>query len=118
MTQSFSVLPAVIKVTAASPTITYGQSIPALTYSLSGFVNSDPTSVVTGTPVLSTTATVTSIAGSYPITVATGTLAAANYSFLFVPGTLTIQPAGPVITVSPLSVNFGPVALGAPRLRP
>jgi hypothetical protein len=60
---------------------------------LSGFVNNDQTSVVSGAPALSTTATSTSNVGSYPITVATGTLAATNYSFLFVPGTLTIQLA-------------------------
>jgi hypothetical protein len=93
VTQSFSVLPAVIKVTAGSPTITYGQAIPTLTYNLSGFVNNDPTSVVGGTAALSTIATATSNAGSYAITVSTGTSAATNYSFLFVPGTLTIQPA-------------------------
>ncbi len=108
-TQSFSVLPAVIKVMAASPTITYGQAIPALTYSLSGFVNSDPASVVSGTAALSTTATATSNAGSYPITVATGTLTAANYDFLFVPGTLTIQPANQATLMlsagSPLTYN-------------
>jgi len=108
-TQSFFVLPAVIKVSAASPTINYGQPIPALTYSLSGFVNSDPTSVVSGTAALSTTATATSNVGSYPVTVATGTLAATNYSFLFVPGTLTIQPASQATLMlsagSPLTYN-------------
>jgi hypothetical protein len=54
--------------------------------------------VVGGTPALSTTATSTSNVGSYPITVATGTLAATNYSFLYVNGTLTIQPASQTIT--------------------
>ncbi|MGD0482622.1 MAG: choice-of-anchor D domain-containing protein [Terracidiphilus sp.] len=109
VTQSFSISPAVIKVTAASPTITYGASIPTLAYSLSGFVNNDPTSVVSGTAALSTTATATSNAGSYAITVATGTLSAANYDFLFVPGTLTIQVANQAALVlsaaSPLSYN-------------
>jgi hypothetical protein len=47
---------------------------------------------------LSTSATGTSNAGSHPITVATGTLAATNYSFLYVNGTLTIQPANQSIT--------------------
>jgi hypothetical protein len=103
VTQSFSVLPAVIKVTAASPTIAYGAQIPTLTYTLSGFVNNDPTSVVSGTAALSTTATATSTGGSYPITVSTGTLAATNYSFLFVPGTLTIQPA----SQAALTLNAG-----------
>jgi hypothetical protein len=108
VTQSFSVLPAVIKVTAASPTITYGQQIPTLTYSLSGFVNNDPTSVVNGTPALSTTATSTSNVGSYPITVATGTLAATNYSFLYVPGTLTINTAGSTTAAANATASYSP----------
>jgi hypothetical protein len=109
VTRSFNVLPAVIKVTAASPTITYGQSIPPLTSALSGFVNNDLPSVVSGAPALSTTANSASGAGQYPITVATGTLAAANYDFLFVPGTLTIQPASQATLMlsagSPLTYN-------------
>ncbi|SPE28736.1 exported hypothetical protein [Candidatus Sulfotelmatomonas gaucii] len=105
VTQSFTVAPAVIKVTA-NLTATYGQ-VPALpsslTFSLSGYVNGDATAnppVVTGAPVLTTTATSTSNAGSYPITITTGTLAAANYSFLFVPGTVTIQQAPATISIS------------------
>ena len=106
-TQSFTITPAVIAVKAASPTITYGASIPALNYSLSGFVNNDPQSVVNGAPSLSTTANSSSGVGQYPITVATGTLSAANYDFLYVPGTLTIQQANQAALVlsaaSPLS---------------
>ena len=109
VTQSFSVLPAVIEVTPASPTITYGQPIPTLNYALSGFVNNDPPTVVNGAPALSTTATSTSNVGSYPITVATGTLSATNYDFLYLPGTLTIQAANQAALVlsaaSPLNYN-------------
>jgi sugar lactone lactonase YvrE/uncharacterized protein (DUF2345 family) len=93
LSQSFSVSPAVISVTAASFTITYGHAIPTLTYALSGYVNGDSASVVSGTPSLSTTATSTSSPSFYPITVTAGTLAAANYSFSFVNGTVTIQQA-------------------------
>ena len=48
---------------------------------------------VTGSPSLTTTATAASPVGTYAITAATGTLAAANYSFAFAAGTLTITPA-------------------------
>jgi sugar lactone lactonase YvrE len=98
VSQSFTITPAVITVTANSFTIPYGQSIPTLTYTLSPTVNSDPASVVSGTPALSTTATATSNAGTYTISVATGSLAAQNYSFLFMPGTLTIQTASQTIS--------------------
>ncbi len=99
VSQSFNITPAVLTVTATSfPSVTYGQSIPPLTYTINGFVNHDPSSVVTGTPALSTTAIQGSNAGPYPITITTGSLAAANYSFLFMNGTLTIQQASQAIT--------------------
>jgi hypothetical protein len=80
-----------------------------LTYTNTGFVNGDLASVVSGVPALSTTATTGSAPGNYPITVSTGTLSAANYSFLYVSGTLTIQPANQsaltLIAASPLTFN-------------
>ena len=109
VTQSFTIYPAVLKVTANNLTSAYGQPLPSLTYSYSGFVNRETASVVSGVPALSTTATAASNAGNYPITVSTGTLAAANYSFLYVSGKLTIQPANQaalkLITTSPLTYN-------------
>jgi hypothetical protein len=109
LTQSFTIFPAVLKVTANSLAIGYGQTIPALTYAYTGFVNGEGASVVSGAPSLSTTATNASTAGTYPITVSTGTLATANYSFLYVNGTLTVQPASQspliLITTSPLTYN-------------
>jgi len=114
------VLPAVIKVTALSQTITYGQPIPALTYSLSGYVNGDATvmpPVVSGVPALSTTANSNSGAGQYPITVSTGTLAATNYSFLYVNNTLTINTAGSSTAAANATTSYSPssqiVALSA-----
>jgi len=100
VSQSFTITPAVLTVTAASPTITYGQPIPTLTYTINGFVNNDPPSVVGGVPSLSTTATAGSPVGGFPITISTGSLAATNYSFLFVNGTLTVQQASQAITLS------------------
>jgi hypothetical protein len=109
VTQSFNIFPAVLKVTATNLSSVYGQPLPALTYGYSGFVKSDTASVVNGAPALSTTANTTSSAGSYPIIVSTGTLATANYSFLYVNATLTIQQAAqaPLIlnTTSPLVFN-------------
>jgi 6-phosphogluconolactonase (cycloisomerase 2 family)/sugar lactone lactonase YvrE len=106
VTQSFIVFPAVVKVTATNLTSTYGQPLPSLLYTYSGFTNGDTQSVVSGAPALSTTATTGSAAGNYPITVSTGTLSAANYSFLYVSGTLTIQMANQAaltLTTTPLT---------------
>ena len=108
--QSFNISPAVLKVTATSISVPYGQPLPSFTSTYSGFVNNESALlVVSGQPALSTTATPASSAGNYPITVSTGTLAAANYSFLYVNGTLTIQPASQspltLIATSPLTYN-------------
>jgi hypothetical protein len=80
-----------------------------LAYKFGTFVNGDTSSVVNGGPALSTTATTTSDPGGYPITVTTGSLAAANYSFLYVSGTLTIQSATPTINIGniPASPVYG-----------
>ena len=100
-TQSFAIQPAVLTVMATSTSGTYGESsLPPLTYTTSPLVNGDQSTAVTGAPVLTTTATTASSPGSYPITVSTGTLAAANYSFLYVSGTLTIQQATPTISIN------------------
>src|SRR5439155_23072467 len=65
---------------------------PTLTASYSGFKNLETlaTSGATGSPSLTTTAITTSPVGGYAITVSLGTLAADNYSFTFVNGTLKI----------------------------
>jgi hypothetical protein len=85
-----------LTVTANNLTVPYGTSNPALKATITGFVNGDPSSVVSGSPALSTTATPSSLPGPYPITVGLGSLAAANYSFTFVNGTLTIAFTGTV----------------------
>ena len=92
-TATFSVAKAVLTVTAANQTIAYGGTVAPYTATITGFVNGDTASVVTGTASLTTSPATPVNAGTYPITAAAGTLAAANYSFSFVNGTLTIAPA-------------------------
>jgi hypothetical protein len=86
---------AVLTVTASNATRVYGTANPTFGYTITGFVHGDTKSVVSGTPALSTPATVSSPVGTYPITAAMGTLSAANYTFKFVGGTLTITPVPP-----------------------
>jgi len=83
---------AILTVTPNNQTIVSGSALPFPTAAITGFVNGDPSTVVTGFPALFTTAT-SSSPGSYPITATVGTLAATNYSFTFGTGTLTITPA-------------------------
>ncbi|MBO9731417.1 MAG: gliding motility-associated C-terminal domain-containing protein, partial [Chitinophaga sp.] len=93
VTQSFTVNKATLTVTAVNTSKVYQQPNPAFTYTITGFVNGENNSVVTGTATLSTTATTNSTPGTYPITVAIGSLSAANYQFTLVNGTLTVGQA-------------------------
>ena len=84
---------AVLTVTPNNQSIVSGTVLPSFSATITGFVNGDAQSVVSGQPALTTTATSSSPAGSYPIAASVGTLTAANYSFTFGTGTLTITPA-------------------------
>ena len=108
-TSSFIVNPAVLTVTASNAQVGYGSSLPAFTYTASGFVGGDNASVLSGTPAYSTTATTTSAPGQYPINLSQGTLFAQNYNFRFVSGTLTVTQASQQINnfAAPASVTFG-----------
>ena len=109
VTQTFTVLPAVLTITATSLTRTYGTPNPQLVYTFGMFAGSDSDipSVITGVPTLSTTATQQSPAGTYPIVITQGTLAAPNYTFNLVNGTLTILPAGNyTLTASPPTLTI------------
>ena len=106
------VIQATLTVTANNASRAYGTVNPALTSTITGFVNGDTqASVVTGTPSLTTSATAASPAGTYSIVTAQGTLTTNNnYGFAFVDGTLTVTPAGvgtTTLSVSPTTVLYG-----------
>ncbi len=62
--------------------------------------------VLTGAPLVTTTATQSSPAGSYPITPSIGTLASINYTFAFVPGVMVINGTpGYIVTCHPECPN-------------
>lgn len=105
-TATFSVTPAVLNVAAQNAARAYGEANPALAYSITGFVNGDSQSAVSGAPMLTTNATTASAPGAYAIAIAAGTLAAANYTFTLTPGTLTIDAAPTTTTLS----NSSPLA--------
>jgi hypothetical protein len=97
---------AALTAAATSISVPYNQPIPKLTYTLTGFVNGDPLSVVTGTPIETTTATKGSNVGAYTIGISQGTLAATNYSFTMQNGTLTVTSLG-TTTAPVLSLAAG-----------
>jgi hypothetical protein len=104
-TGTLTVGKATLTVTADNASMTYGGSVPSLSVSYSGFVGSDNTSSLSTLPTISTTATSTSPVGTYPIT-ASGA-AAANYTFSYVPGTMTVGQATITVTPDDQTMTYG-----------
>ena len=90
----------------------YGSAVPTLSYSITGFVNGDNASVVTGQANLSTTASGASPVGDYPIIVDVTGLSADNYVFGGVDGSLTVNPALLTVTADNESMAYGSAVAG------
>ena len=94
-----------LTVTAPSPTVTYGDPVPTLTPTITGFVNGEGTGALSAQPICSTTYTESSNAGSAQTTSCSGA-AASNYSFAYVNGTVTVNKANVTLTVTPYNVTY------------
>jgi hypothetical protein len=110
LNQTITINKAIITITVVNKVMSYNDIIPELTYTLSGFVNGETllTSGVTGIPDLQTAEEITSLTnvGVYRIEATLGTLEADNYTFIFVPGTLTIQTVPVIITPGNLNQTY------------
>ena len=95
---TLTVTTAVLTITANNQSKVYGEALPSLTVSYSGFVNGDTSSNLTTQPTVTTTATAKSSVGTYSIT-ASGA-SDPNYTIGFVAGTLTVTPAALTITAN------------------
>jgi arylamine N-acetyltransferase len=94
-----------LTITADNKTKVYGADLPTLTVSYAGFVAGD-TAASLDTPVtVTTTATPGSPVGTYPITPSGA--ADANYTIVFVNGTLTVTPAALTITADHKTKVYG-----------
>jgi hypothetical protein len=92
---------------AASATRTFDASNPTFTGAYSGFVYGDTSTVVTGTPTFTTTATRVSPAGTYAIVPSAGSATAANYVVsTFGNGTLTVTGGVPQTILFTTLPNF------------
>jgi len=97
---TLTVTPAPLTITANNQSKAYGASLPSFTASYAGFVNGDTVASLTAAPTFSTTATAASHVSGNPYTIDVSGAADANYSFSYVPGTLSI-------TTAPLAVRVG-----------
>ena len=79
-----------LSVTASANSITYGAAPAANGYTITGFVNSETSSVVSGSVTYTYNYSQYGDVGSYTITPVTTGLSATNYSFTPVGGTLTV----------------------------
>jgi hypothetical protein len=110
--QTIVVNPALLTVTANNASRVFGAADPVFAATISGYVNGDTSSVVSGAPSFTSTDTPTSPVSppTYSIVPAQGTLGAANYTFSFANGTLTIvggATASIALTSSPSTSTFG-----------
>ncbi|MFD2556012.1 MBG domain-containing protein, partial [Sphingobacterium tabacisoli] len=103
VSQTLTVDKASLSITAEAKSKVYGAAVPTLTYSYNGLVNGD-IKVTTG-PTIATTATLASVAGTYPITLSGG--ADANYEITLANGTLTVDKAPLSITADAKSKVYG-----------
>jgi hypothetical protein len=102
---TLTINPASITVAADSKTKIYGAALPALTATYTGFVLNQTTNDLASVAGLSTPATISSPAGVYPITASGAT--SSNYTFTYVPGTLTVTPASIMIAADNKSKVYG-----------
>jgi len=110
---ALTVTKAALTVTANNTNRAYGAANPAFTASYAGFVNGDTLAMLSGAPSLTTPATSGSLPGSYVIIATNGTLAATNYNFTFVNGTLVVASASYPTNFS-LTVNGASFILSWP----
>lgn len=97
------VTPATLTVTADNKTAVYGQPLPLLTATYKGFVNKDSIPQLTVPPIITTTATVHSTYGQYPIVVSGAV--SPNYTFTYNPGVLTIVPSSTFVIPNTFTPN-------------
>jgi hypothetical protein len=94
-------------VTADNKTRVYGSANPSLTYTLTGFVNSENASVISGAPTLTTNANTNTGVGDVPIATTVGNFSASNYSFTAANGILTVTPKQLIVSAVDQSTTYG-----------
>jgi hypothetical protein len=112
-----TVSPANLTVTAPSPTMLAGASVPSLVPSYSGFENGDSPGSLTTVATCSTTATSDSPPGTYPV--ACSGAADPNYDIGYAGGSLTVAPSVSLTFTGALTyANFAPISSGSINVAP
>ena len=102
-TASFTINKAALTIAAKSYTINQGDPLPTFECTYSGFKNSETNSVLTTQPIMSCSATLASVPGTYDISV--NGAEAENYSITYVKGTLTIVAVTKDMSSSDIAIS-------------
>lgn len=102
---TLTVTKAPLTMTPRDKSMTYGDRVPTLEVDYAGLKNNESKPAWTTEPSITTTATQTSNAGTYPITISGGE--AKNYNVTFKQGTLTIGKASLTATTKDATREYG-----------
>ena len=109
---ALSVNPVPLSIAAQAASMTYGGTVPTFSATISGFVNGDTSSLVSGLTVTSNSGS-SPPAGSYTITPANATVATPlggvepNYSVTYQTATFTVNPAPLSVSAVAASTTYG-----------
>jgi gliding motility-associated-like protein len=104
VSRNITVGQAALRITANNKTKVQGTTNPTLTVSYTGFVNGQTNTSLTTQPRVTTTATTSSPAGTYPITVSGAV--GANYAITYVAGTLTVTASTGTLMVNASEISL------------
>lgn len=99
-----------LSVTASSHTVSYGDPVPPVTPSYSGFVSLQGSGDLTLAPTCSTTYVVGAPVNGAPYPTRCSAGISSNYSFVYTNGTVSVNKANVVITASSHNVTYGDTA--------
>ncbi|MVN90635.1 T9SS type B sorting domain-containing protein [Mucilaginibacter sp. HME9299] len=105
VSQTLTVTKAMLAIKANNQSRVYGSANPAFSLAYSGFVNNENQSVLKSPVTASTSATTSSNAGAYPITLIGA--AADNYDIAYTAGTLTVSKATLTVTAKNATRAYG-----------
>ena len=104
---SVTVNTAPLTITAASPTMTYGGTVPTISPLYTGFKNGDTGSSMSTPPSCSTTATSSSTVAGSPYQTFCSGAADSNYTIGYATGALTVGKAQLTVTALSTTITYG-----------
>ncbi len=115
---SITIVKAALSVSAPSASLTYGDAKPSMVPSYSGFVNGQSASVLSTAPTCSTGYSSSTSVSASPVAVSCSGGVAANYTFSYAAGSITIAKAALTVAAPNIDLVYGDAAPTAVDLAP